>query len=217
MKLINSFGPNPRAVRMFLAEKGITLDKQDIDILGAVDNRQPAYLAKNPGGQTPALELDDGTVIGETVAICEYLEEKYPTPVLIGSNAKERAESRQWQRRVELNVTESMYNAFRYAEGYGLFKDRVHCIPVAAPEMKVSAQKWVKKIDGLIAGRNFIVGNEIRLADIILYCCMDFVKDVGQPIDPANANINAWFKRMDARPSAASSLSPNWADVKMRG
>lgn len=217
MKLINSFGPNPRAVRMFLAEKGLNLPMDNLDILGAVDNRQPAYLAKNPGGQTPALELADGTVIGETVVICEYIEEQHPTPALIGSNARERAESRQWQRRVELNITEYMYNAFRFAEGYGLFKDRVHCIPDAAPEMKASAQKWVKKLDGLIAGRNFICGNDIRLADIILYCCMDFVKDVGQPIDQANTNVAAWFKRMDARPSAQSSLSANWADIKMRG
>lgn len=216
MKLINSFGPNPRIVRMFLAEKGLSIPSADIDMLGG-DNRKPPYTDKNPGGQTPALELDDGSVLGETVVICEYLEEKHPTPALIGSNAQERAEARQWQRRVELNITEYIYNAFRYGEGLGLFKDRVHCIPAASAEMKVSAQKWLKKLDGLIAGRDFIAGKQLRLADIVLYCCLDFAKDVGQPLDPANANIAAWFKRMDARPSATASLSPNWADVKMRG
>lgn len=216
MKLINSFGPNPRVVRMFLAEKGLSIPTTDIDMLGG-DNRKPAYTDKNPGGQTPALELHDGSVIGETVVICEYLEELHPTPALVGRNAQERAVARQWQRRIELNITEYIYNAFRYAEGYGLFKDRVHCIPAASPDMKVSAQKWLKKLDGLIAGRDFIAGDELRLVDIVLYCCMDFAKDVGQPIDPANTNIAAWFKRMDARPSATASLSPNWGDVKMRG
>jgi len=216
MKLINSFGPNPRTVRMYLAEKGLNIPAVDVDLFSA-ENRKPPYTDKNPGGQTPSLELDDGSVLGETVAICEYIEEKHPTPVLVGSNAKERAESRQWQRRVELNITENMYGAFRFGEGLGLFKDRMHCIPAASAELKVSAQKWLQKLDGLIAGRDFIAGNEPRLADIILYTCLDFAKDVGQPLDPANANVMAWFKRMDARPSATASLSPNWADVKMRG
>ncbi|WP_211219608.1 glutathione binding-like protein [Nevskia ramosa] len=83
--------------------------------------------------------------------------------------------------------------------------------------MKVSAQKWLKKLDGLIAGRDFVAGNQIRVADIVLYCGLDFAKDVGQPLDLANANIAAWFKRMDTRSSATSSLSPNWAGMKMRG
>ncbi|WP_022975238.1 glutathione S-transferase family protein [Nevskia ramosa] len=216
MKLINSFGPNPRIVRMFLAEKGLSIPSTDIDMLGG-ENRKPPYTDKNPGGQTPSLELDDGSVLGETVVICEYLEEKHPTPALIGSNAQERAEARQWQRRVELNITEYIYNAFRYSEGLGLFKDRVHCIPAAAPDMKVSAQSWLKKLDGLIAGRDFIAGKQLRLVDIVLYCCLDFAKDVGQPLDPSNANIAAWFKRVDSRPSATASLSSNWADMKMRG
>lgn len=216
MKLINSFGPNPRAVRMFLAEKGLNIPMAQVDLF-AGENRQAAYVTRNPGGQTPSLELDNGTVIGETVAICEYLEETHPTPVLIGRNAQERAEERQWQRRVELNITELMYNGFRFAEGLGLFKDRVHCIPEAAAGLKASAQGWLKKLDGLIAGRNFICGDELRLVDIILYCCMDFAKDVGQPLDPSLTHIHAWFKRMDARPSATASLSPNWDQVKMRG
>lgn len=216
MKLINSFGPNPRCVRMFLAEKGLDIPVDNVDLFAA-ENRKPPYIERNPGGQTPSLELDDGSVLGETVAICEYIEEMHPTPTLIGANARQRAEARQWQRRIELNITEYIYNGFRYAEGYGLFKDRVLCMPDAAPLMKLNAQNWLKKLDALIAGRDFIAGNEVRLVDIILYCCMDFAKDVGQPIDESNANISAWFKRMDARPSAAASLSPGWADVKMRG
>lgn len=216
MKLIDSFGPNPRVVRMFLAEKGLSLPSESVDLL-AGENRQEGYLQRNPGGQMPALELDDGTVIAETAVMCEYIEEKHPAPVLIGSTAEERAISRMWQRRVELNITEHMYNAFRYGEGLELFKNRLYCIPEAAAGLKAKAQDWMAKLDGLIAGRDFICGNAPRFVDITLYCCMDFAKDVGQPLNPELKNIHAWFQRMDARPSATSSLHPAWQQVKMRG
>lgn len=216
MKLIDSFGPNPRAVRMCMAEKGITLPREEVDLLAA-DNRKEPYLKKNPGGQMPALELDDGSVIAETAVICEYLEELYPNPPLVGATAKERAESRMWQRRVELNVTEHIYNGFRFSQGLELFKNRVHCIPQAADDLKATAQEWLAKVDGLIAGRDFISGNQIRFVDVTLYCCVDFAKDVGQPLNPDLKNINAWFKRMDSRKSAQSSLHPASEQLKMRG
>src|SRR6516164_4208250 len=116
MKIYDSFGPNPRALRMFLLEKGIEVPKVEVDLLG-MENRRPPYTDRNPGGQLPALELDDGRVIGETVAIFEYLEDVHPTPPLIGTTPIEKAETRMWTRRIELNITEHLYNAFRYAEG----------------------------------------------------------------------------------------------------
>ncbi|MGE3772081.1 MAG: glutathione S-transferase family protein [Gammaproteobacteria bacterium] len=216
MKLIDSFGPNPRVVRMFMAEKGLSLPTEEIDLLGG-ENRKEGYLKRNPGGQLPALELDDGTVIAETAVICEYLEEKHPTPALIGTTAEERAMARTWQRRVELNITEHVYNGFRFAEGYELFKNRVHCIPAAAADLKATAQEWLTKLDGLIAGRDYICGNAPRFVDVTLYCCLDFAKDVGQPLNPALKNLNAWYQRMNARPSATASLHPAWEQVKMRG
>src|SRR5690242_10427255 len=112
MLLYDSFGPNPRAMRLFLAEKGITIPTKAIDLMKA-ENRRPPYTDRNPGGQLPALELDNGKTIGETVAIFEYLEEKNPKPPLVGATAEERAETRQWQRRVELNITENIYNGFQ--------------------------------------------------------------------------------------------------------
>jgi glutathione S-transferase len=216
MKLLNSFGPNPRMVRMFALEKGITLPADDLDLL-AGENRAAPYLAKNPGGQTPALQLDDGTVIAETVTICEYLEEKHPTPALIGTNAVERANARMWARRVELNITEYMYNGFRFAEGIEIFRNRMYCIPEAADGLKAKAKAGRVWLDGLIAGRDFIAGNKISVADIVLYCCMDFCKDVGQPIEPELKNLSAWYKRMSARPSAAASLHPAAPQLKMAG
>ncbi|MGH8010783.1 MAG: glutathione S-transferase family protein, partial [Candidatus Binatia bacterium] len=150
MKLYNSLGPNPRCVRMFMAEKGIDIpEKNELDILGA-ENRKAPYTDKNPGGQIPALELDSGRILAETVAICEYLEDKHPTPALIGASPEEKAETRMWQRRVELNITENLYNGFRYAEGLQMFKDRMHCLPEAAAGLKTLAQKKLAWLDQLM-------------------------------------------------------------------
>ncbi len=167
MRLYNSLGPNPRCVRMFTAEKGITLPTIELDILGA-ENRRAPYTDKNPGGQMPALELDNGSVLGETVAICEYLEDKHPTPALIGATPEEKAETRMWQRRVELNITENLYNGFRYAEGLQMFKDRMHCLPEAATGLKAIVQEKLEWLDKLMEGKTFIVGNRLTLPDIIL-------------------------------------------------
>ncbi len=216
MKLLNSFGPNPRMVRMFMIEKGIELESDDLDILGG-DNRAEPYLKKNPGGQMPALELDDGTVIAETTTICEYLEERHPEPVLIGSNPEERANTRMWVRRVELNITEHMYNGFRFAEGLELFKNRMVCIPEGADGLKKKARAGREWLDGLMAGHDYVAGDAFTLADGILYCCMDFARGVGQPVDSEFGNLSAWFDRIHSRPSAAASMHPAASEVKMAG
>jgi glutathione S-transferase len=216
MKLLNSFGPNPRLVRMFMAEKGMSLPSTDVDLLGG-ENRAAPYLAKNPGGQLPALELDDGTVIAETVTICEYLEEHQPMPVLIGANAVERAVTRMWVRRVELNITEHMYNGFRFAEGIEIFRNRMVCIPEAANGLKAKAKAGREWLDGLIAGRDYIAGDRFTLADIVLFCCVDFCKDVGQPLEPELRNLTAWYKRVSARDSAKSSMHAAAPQLKMAG
>jgi len=216
MKLLNSFGPNPRLVRMFAAEKGLTLPAEDLDLLAGA-NRQAPYLSKNPGGQMPALELDDGTVIAETVVICEYLEEQQPMPVLIGASAVERANTRMWVRRVELNITEHMYNGFRFAEGIEIFRNRMVCIPEAAAGLKAKAKAGREWLDGLIGGRDFIAGPKFTLADVVLFCCMDFCKDVGQPVESELKNLSAWYARVAARPSAKASLHPAAPQLKMAG
>ena len=216
MQIYDAFGPNPRAMRMFLAEKGITIPKKDLDIMGA-ENRRAPYHDRNPGGQIPALELDNGKCIGETVAIFEYLEEKNPSPALIGASAEDRAETRQWQRRIELNITENIYNGFRYAEGYEMFKARMPVYPDAAASLKDLGQKRLEWLDKLMAGRDWIVPNRFTIADIILYCCLDFAAGVGQKIPASAPNVQAWFKRAGDRPSATSSLHPAWQQVKMRG
>ncbi len=203
MKLYTGLGPNPRVVRLFMAEKGVTLPLVTVDIM-ANENRGPAHTARNPAGQLPTLELDDGTMLAEITAICEYLEEKRPAPALIGATPEERANVRMWTRRVDLNICEPMTNGFRFAEGLPLFKDRLHCIPAAADDLKQIARSRLAWLDGLIAGRDFIAGPKISLADIMLFSFLEFGAQVGQPLDPANRNLAAWYARMAARPSVTA-------------
>jgi glutathione S-transferase len=203
MKFYDSIGPNPRVVRMFMAERGIEIPKQTVDLRGG-ENRQAAYLAKNPSGQTPALELDDGTVLAEISAICEYLDEVTPGESLIGKTAQERGETRMWMRRVDLQIMEPMANGFRFGEGLKLFQNRIRCIPQAADDLKKVAQDGLERLNRLMEGKAYIGGDRMTLADIMLFCFVDFFAGVGQPINPEFKNIVAWHARMKARPSAAA-------------
>ena len=201
---------------MFLAEKGITIPSTELDMLKG-ENRKPPYTDRNPGGQVPALELDNGKCIGETVAIWEYLEEKHPTPRADRHQCRGTRRGSQWQRRVEMQITEHLYNGFRYSEGCRLFKDRMRIIPEAAPALKAIVQDKLKWLDKLLEGKQYIAGDRFTVADIILYCALDFGASVKQPLDPSLKNVNAWFKRVDSRPSAKSSLHPASAKAGMKG
>lgn len=203
MKLYNSVGPNPRVVRMFAAEKGIDLTKQEVDIRGG-ENRQGDYLKVNPAGQCPALELDDGSILTEITAICEYLEEKQPDPPLVGRTAEERAETRMWTRRVDLGIVEPLANGFRFSQGLKMFENRMRCLPEAADGLKACAQDKLAWLDAQMEGRSFVAGERMTLADVLLFCFLDFGRQVKQPLNPELKNINAWFERMAARPSAAA-------------
>ncbi|HTR86371.1 MAG TPA: glutathione S-transferase family protein [Reyranella sp.] len=204
MKLYNSGGPNPRMVRMFMAEKGIEIPKVEVDLMAAENRREP-YLSVNPAGQTPALELDDGTVLAEITAICEYLDEiKKDTPSLIGDTPAERAVTRMWTRRIDLNICEPAGNGFRFGEGLKMFQSRMRCIPQAADDLKAVARDKLAWLEGLMGSKPFIAGNRLTMADILLFAILDFTKDWKQPLDPANKNLTAWFGRMKARPSAAA-------------
>ena len=204
MKFYNSIGPKPRVVKIFMAEKGLDIPRVEVDLM-AGENRQAPYTEKNPAGQLPALELDDGSVLAEILPICEYLDEIHPSPPLIGTTAEERAVTRMWTRRVDLNICEPMANGFRFAEGLGLFKDRLHTIPQAADDLKTIAKAKLAWLDGLIAGRDWIVGDRFTLADILLFGFLEFGAQVGQPLDAGNKNLTAWKDRVAARPSAAAS------------
>ena len=201
MKLISSVGPNPYVVRMFIAEKGLTIPTQTVDIIKG-ENREAPYLRKNPSGGSPCLELDNGSYLSEITAICEYLEEKHPAPPLIGTTPEDRAETRMWTRRVDLNICEPMVNAFRFGEGLQLFQSRIPTIPEAAPGLKRQAQQKLTWLDGLLGATPFLCGTRLTLADILLYCFLATFDQMGQPLNRDNRNIAAWFDRMAARPSA---------------
>ncbi len=205
MLFYDSIGPNPKVVRMFMAERGISgIPTETIDLRGG-ENRKEPFLSRNPSGQCPALALDNGAVISEITAICEYLDETGPAGMtLIGKTAEERAETRMWSRRIDLNILEPMANGFRYAEGLKLFENRIHCIPAAAADLKIVAQKGLAWLDGLIAGRQFICGDRLTMADILLFVFLDFFAGIKQPLNEDNKNILAWYGRMKARPSAAA-------------
>ena len=205
MLFYDSIGPNPKVVRVFMAERGISgIPTETID-LRAGENRREPFLSKNPAGQCPALALDNGAVLAEITAICEYLDEIGPAgKTLIGSTPEERAETRMWVRRIDLNILEPMANGFRFGEGLRMFQDRVHCIPQASDDLKATSQEMLTWLDGLIAGRTFICGERLTLADILLFVFLDFFAGIKQPLNEANKNILAWYGRMKQRPSAAA-------------
>ena len=201
MKFYDSLGPNPKLVRMFAAEKGYVFPEVvKVDIMTGANRQQP-YLAKNPAGQVPALELDSGLVICETVAICEYLEELKPSPPLIGADPAQRAETRMWVRRVEWKVTQPLADGFRFGEGLALFKNRIRTLPEASAGLKAIAKDGLAWLDQQIAGRDTIVPGRFTLADVVLFAFLDFGASVGQGIDPANANLAKWLASTKARAS----------------
>lgn len=203
MKFYNSVGPNPRVVTIFMREKGIEIPEVMIDLRGGENRRAPYSSEVNPTGQTPALELDDGSVLTEVTAICEYLDERFPEPPLVGATAEERAKARMWTRRVDLKICEPLTNGHRFGAGLALFESRIRVIPEAADGLKATAQDGLKWLDAQIAGREFIAGNKLSLADIMLFAFVDFGNVVGQPIDPACSNLLRWYERMKTRPSTA--------------
>ena len=203
MKLYQSVGPNPHVVRMFIAEKGMDVPMDEVDIRGGA-NRQAEYLKINPRGQSPALVTDSGQLISEITAICEYLEEVHPTPALIGTTPDERGEARMWTRRIDLGICEPMANGFRFGEGIKMFEPRMRVIPHASDDLKACAQDILGWLDGEMAGKTWVCGDRFTLADIMLFCFLDFGGSVGQKINPAHKNIASHYERAKARPSASA-------------
>lgn len=207
MKLYQSVGPNPRVVTMFIAEKGIAVPRQFVDIMTA-ENRKPEFLAKNPAGGVPVLETDAGAFIAESTAICEYLEEIHPSPALIGDNAEARAQARSMLRTVDQTVVVPMTNGFRGAEGLAMFESRMACFPDAAPGNKAQARDGLAKLDAVLADKPFLCGDRLTLADILLFSFVEFGGQVGQPLPETMTKLKAWQERLAHRPSAGVSANP---------
>jgi len=190
---------------MFIAEKGLSIPVTQVDLM-AGENRKPPYASGvNPAGQTPALELETGEAIAEITVICEYLEELHPTPALIGETHVQRAITRMWTRRIDLNVCEPMANGFRAAEGRQMFAPRMKLVSQeAAADLKMIAKDRIQWLDAQMGDRPFVCGDRFTLADILLYAFLEFGAQVGQPLAGEGPWLTAWFERVKARPSASA-------------
>jgi glutathione S-transferase len=193
--------PNPRRVRMFLAEKGIELTETPVNLMKR-EHKSPEYRAKNSLGQVPTLELDDGTAISETVAICRYFEETQPEPSLFGKTAVEKANVDMWVRRIEFVLMNPVGNYWRHAHPRTAalltqFKD----FGESNKGAYANAQRW---LDRELADRPFIAGQAFTVADICALSTVDFADWIGLPIDVECTRLIGWRERVSARPSASA-------------
>jgi glutathione S-transferase len=200
MRLYDSAtAPNPRRVRIFLAEKGISVPTEQVDI-AARANRAAAFRAKNPFGQVPVLELDDGTCISESVAICRYFEELQPEPPLFGVGAKERALVEMWNRRAELELTQRVFLCFQNTSDF--FKGRMPQVPEYGAIAKQRAEETLALLDGVLADRPFLAGDRLSIADITALVGVDFGRVIKLRPSPEQKNLLRWHAALSARPSA---------------
>jgi glutathione S-transferase len=194
--------PNPRRVRIFLAEKGIDLPETPVDMMKR-EHKSPEHRARNSLGQVPTLELDDGTHISETVAICRYFEETHPEPSLFGRTAAEKANVDMWVRRIEFQLMTPVGNYWRHAHPRTAalltqYKD----FGESNRQAYSNAQTWLDR--ELSDGRPFIAGQAYSMADICALSTVDFAKWIGLPLDDDKTHLTAWRDRITARPSAAA-------------
>lgn len=193
--------PNPRRVRIFLAEKNIDLPETRVNMLKG-EHKSPEHRARNSLGQLPTLELDDGTCISETVAICRYFEEVQPDPPLFGTTPVEKALVDMWTRRAEFTVMMPVGNFWRHAHPRTAalltqYKD----FGESNRDTYAGAQRWLNRE---LEGRDYLAGAAFTMADICLLTTVDFADWIGLPLDPQHQALKAWHERVSARPSAAA-------------
>jgi glutathione S-transferase len=190
-------GTNTRRVRIFLAEKGVKLPTVEVDMMKG-ENKDPEYLAKNPMGTMPLLELDDGTQLAESVAICRYIEELHPDPPLFGATPVERALIEMWNRRMELELLRPIIDNFVHSSAF--YKERLTQVADIARYSHEHAQmRW---LNGELAARPFIAGDRYSIADITAQCAVILGKNTGTPIPDDLQHLVRWFRDVSKRPTA---------------
>jgi len=201
MKIYDSLGaPNPRRVRVFLAEKGITnVPFVQVNIATA-ENRKPEFLKINPMGGIPVLELDDGTHIAESVAICRYFETIKPEPPLMGVDAKDKAVVEMWNRRMEFEILSMTAASFRNTSDF--FKGRIPQVKEYGEIAKSAALKRLEWLDTVLADREFIAGPRYTIADITALIGIDFGRTTAIKIQESQKNLTRWHQAVSSRPSA---------------
>jgi glutathione S-transferase len=201
MKLYNArFAPNARRVRIFLREKGLSLEMVEVD-LAKLEQKSPSYSSLNPFQRVPALELDDGTVICESIAICRYLEELHPEPPLFGVDALERARIEMWQRRLELSLLFPIAQAFRHSHPAMKAMETPQVAPWAEA-CRTHAVEAMAVVDEALGNRPFIAGDRFSVADITGLVALDFTKQARIAIPEGLSRLRRWRDALAERPSA---------------
>lgn len=194
--------PNPRRVRVFLAEKGIDVPLVPVD-MGALEHRGEAVTTRNPLRRLPVLELDDGTVITESIAICRYFEELVPEPALFGQGPVGKALVEMWQRRMELNLMFCVAQAFRHIHP-AMKEWEIPQVPEWGEANKPKALEFLRFLDGELADREFVAGDSYSVADITGMIAIDFMKPARIQVPDELGNVLRWYRAVASRPSAAA-------------
>ncbi len=194
--------PNPRRVRIFLAEKGIPVPLVPVD-MGALEHRGQELASRNPLRRLPVLELDDGRVITESIAICRYFEEIQPEPALFGCDAVGKAMVEMWQRRIELHLLYPVAQAFRHIHP-AMREWEVPQVAEWGEANKAKAVAFLELLDQELRDRAFIAGDSFSVADITGLVALDFTKPAKIAIPPEFANVVRWHRMLAARPSASA-------------
>jgi glutathione S-transferase len=192
-------GMHPRRVRIFLAEKGLSLPRREVDAAGRA-NQTPEFLRLNPLGRLPVLELDDGSTVTESLAICRYLEALHPEPPLMGRTAREAAQVEMWTLRMEFELSRPIAEVFLH--GSEFYRGRVDQVPEVAQHARSRALAAMAWLDGELAGREFIAGPAYSMADIVAQCALVLGKAVGLRVPPEMTHLARWFAAVSARPTA---------------
>lgn len=202
MKLYEAPSPNARRVHIFMAEKGIEMERVPVDIR-AGENIQTDYLSKNPAGRVPVLELDDATFLSESVAICRYLEGLNSDPNLFGANPLQAATIEMWGRRAEINFMQNVAGAFRNITGF--FKDRETCVKEWGEVCAEVAPKMLPMFDERLGEAQYLGGDEFSIADITLGVALDFADMVKVVEIPSLKNLDRWRGEVSSRASWGAS------------
>src|SRR5215207_9956910 len=182
--------PNPRRVKVFLAEKGITVPTEQVD-LGKLAHKSPAYTSVNPLQRVPALELDDGTVLCESIAICRYFEQLHPAPALFGTGAKEMAIVEMWERRIEFHLLGPISHVFRNLHP-AMKEMEVPQVPAWAEANKPRIADFLCLLDRELGDRPFIASDRFTVADITGLVALDFMKPAKLSVDEGLVNVRRW-------------------------
>ena len=199
---VSGRAPNPRRVAMFLAEKGVTIPTVQVD-LGRLEHKEPDFTALNPVQQVPALVLDDGFVLTETIAICRYVEELHPEPPLFGTDAFSRALVEMWQRRLEFGLLAPVAAVFRHLHP-AMQAMEVPQVAAWGEANKDRVASFLRLLDEELAGRDFVCGDAFTVADITGLVGLDFMKPAKLAIPPECRHVLRWRDALVARPSAAA-------------